>query len=63
MGELDIAVAGALGLAQRLEERFVADPIELARDRLKTDIGHCVPSFCPLAFVWRRRFSLMRSAG
>ena len=41
--ELDIAVAGALGLPQRLHEGFVADPVELAGDGLKADIGHRLP--------------------
>ena len=30
MGEFDVAVAGALGLAQRLDEGVVADPVQLA---------------------------------
>ena len=63
MRELDVAVAGALGLAQRLEEGFVADPVELAGDRLKTDIGHCSPLHCALPSTSRLRLCLMRSAG
>ena len=38
--ELDIAVAGALRLPQRLDEGLVADPVQLAGYRFKTDIGH-----------------------
>ena len=40
VGQLDIAVAGALRLAQRLEQGFVADAVELAGDRLKVNVGH-----------------------
>ena len=40
MGQLDIAVAGALGLAQRLDEGVVADPVQLAGDGLEADVGH-----------------------
>ena len=38
--QLDVAVAGALGLAQRLDEGFVADPVELAGDGFEADVGH-----------------------
>ena len=38
MAEFDVAIARALGLPQRLNKRFIADPVELARDRLDTDV-------------------------
>ena len=61
MRQLDIAVAGTLGLAQRLEEGFVADPVELAGDGLETDVGHRLP---PFSSLWMRsRLRLIRSAG
>src|SRR5215213_3961666 len=40
VGELDVAVTGALGKAKRLNERLITDPVELAGDSLQTDIGH-----------------------
>ena len=39
MRQLDVAVARALGLAQRLDEGLVADAIELAGDRFDADVG------------------------
>ena len=44
MRELDIAVARALGLAQRLDEGVVADAVELSGYRLEADVGHVSPS-------------------
>ena len=38
--QLDIAVAGPLGLAQRLNKGFIADAVEFAGDGFETDIGH-----------------------
>ena len=38
MGELDVAVAGALGLPQGLNERLVADAVEFAGDRFDADV-------------------------
>ena len=44
VAELDIAIAGGLGLPQRLNERLVADPVELAGDRLDADVcAHGLP--------------------
>ena len=44
MGEFDIAVARALGLPKRLQERLVADAVELAGDRFDADVrGHGTP--------------------
>ena len=63
MGELDIAVAGALGLAQRLEKGLVADPVELACDRLKADVGHRFALLCSAVCRARLRLCLIRSAG
>src|SRR5438445_8887397 len=40
MRKLEIAVARTLGLAQRLNKRLIADPIELSGHCLKTDVGH-----------------------
>src|ERR1700681_1262098 len=54
MGKLDIAIAGALGLAQRLEEGLIADPVKLACDRFKADIGHCFPPLCPFVSPFAR---------
>ena len=51
--EFDIAIARALGLAQRLNEGVVADPVQLASDRLKTNVRHSLPLVCP-------KFSLRR---
>ena len=63
MRQLDVAVARALGLAQRLDEGLVADPVELARYRLEADVGHRRPLVCCGAL---RRLALpwaCRSAG
>src|SRR3979411_295186 len=58
MGEpvrkFDVAVAGSLGLSQRLEERLISDPIKLACDRLKADIGHWFPPPYPSASTCAR---------
>ena len=44
VAELDVAVARALGLPQRLNECLVADPVELAGDRFDADVcAHVVP--------------------
>src|SRR5688572_2224592 len=40
MRELDITMALAFRLPQRLNEGIVADPVELAGDGFKTDINH-----------------------
>ena len=62
MRELDIAVAGALGLAQRLDEGLVADPVQLAGDRLEADVGHRSAPECSSGRARRRR-CLRISAG
>jgi len=46
VGQLDITIAGPLGLAQRLKEGFIANPVQLARNRFKADVGNCIPLFC-----------------
>src|SRR4029077_18775389 len=38
MGELEIAVSGAFGLPQPLQERLVADAVQLAGDRFDADV-------------------------
>ena len=38
MGELEVAVSGALGLPQPLQERLVADAVQLAGDRFDADV-------------------------
>jgi hypothetical protein len=38
--QFDVAVAGALGVAQSLDEGVVANPVQFSRYRFKTDIGH-----------------------
>ena len=38
MAELDVAIAGALGLPQRLYEGLVADAVEFAGDRFDADV-------------------------
>ena len=43
MGELEVAVSGALRLPQPLQERLVADAVQLAGDRFDADVrahGH-----------------------
>ena len=62
MRQLDIAVAGALGLAQRQDEGLVADPVELACDGFETDVGHGGLLIVRLASLCLR-FRRMRSAG
>ena len=41
--QLEVAVARALGVAQRLHEGVVADAVQLAGDRFETDVGHRRP--------------------
>ena len=41
MGELEIAIAGVLGVPQRLHESIIGNPVELAGDHFEADIGHC----------------------
>ena len=43
MREFDIAVARALGVAQGLDERVVAGPVQFPGDGFKADIGHRTP--------------------
>ena len=58
VGELEIAVAGALGLPQRLDERLVADAVQLAGDRFDADVcAHGLP-----LLVRFRRPTLLRDA-
>src|ERR1700722_10545267 len=38
MGKLEVTVSGALGLPQPLQERLVADAVQLARDRFDADV-------------------------
>jgi len=47
MPVLDMPVAGAPGMAQRLDEGVVSDPVELSGHRLEADVGHDMP---PIAF-------------
>ncbi len=59
--EFDIAIAGALGLAQRLEQGFVADAVELACHCFKVNVGHRRLPRLPACRI--RLFRSMRSAG
>src|ERR1700748_270940 len=38
--EVDVSVAGALCLAERLEQGFIADAVELACDCFEINVGH-----------------------
>jgi hypothetical protein len=40
--QFQIAVARSFGLAQRLDERLVSDPVELAGHCLERDVSHDV---------------------
>jgi hypothetical protein len=42
--ELDVAIARAFGVPQRLDEGVITQPVELASDCLKTDIRHIAPT-------------------
>ena len=43
MRELDVAVAGALGVPQGLDEGLVSDPVQLPGYGLEADVGHDDP--------------------
>src|SRR5690625_1706715 len=55
--QFDICIARALGLAQRLNETVITQPVELAGDCLEADIGHRKTPLvrCPvLASPWHK---------
>ena len=56
MAKLQIAVARALGLPQSLDERLVADAVQLAGDGFDADVGAhvCLPQFAAAALAPRR---------
>ena len=61
--ELDVAVARPLGMAQRLDEGLVAEPVQLSGDCFQTDIGHGFTSSAPRLAPPLCVYAVRRSAG
>ena len=65
MRKLDVAVAGALGLPQRLNERLVADPVQFAGDRFDADVRahvYLLNQACAAALAPRRLIKSNRAS-